>query len=209
MSRKPLGIRKITIVLHRPEDNIISQAESDGYNISEIVREIIRKWGAEVYPPTPAYAEALKVKAELAKKKAIENDQFSTMPPEAYAEGILRGQVREGNRVYFRVGGGREVNFPLLTIKERNRDNTPEIDIHMKLLDRSFRYGDRELSEVEWSDIWDGWSERRPNWQTLQMMGLWPVEKYWASVGKSLAGVPAETAADTETDPEDLVDIST
>lgn len=212
MSRHKLGVRKITITLHRPEAAYIGQAEADGYNVSEILRELIRKWGADVYPPTPVYAKALEQRVKLRVQEIAKKEEFSTMSNEHYAEHILKGQVRPDGRVAFRVGGGREVYLPLQGIKDKTRDNTSAVDLHWQMLERTFRYGDRVPTESEWFDIWEGWDEKRPNYQTLQQMGLWPVSKYWEAMGQrsgEAGKTLAEAAKEAYVDPEDLVDIST
>lgn len=208
MSRTKIAQRRITTLLNKPEELIIEQAEKDGYNISEIIREQIRRWGKETYPPLKPYNELAKVKAEQIKKKIEAQEDFDSMTNEDYAEKILRGQVRDGGRVAFRMVNGREWYLPLKTIKEKTVDNDDGIRLHQTLLDGTAEWiGGKPLTEAEYRESLDGWADRQPAWDQRRELGI--------KDNRVEASTAAVAAPDPENEPmgelegEDLVDIST
>lgn len=152
-----MTLRRISVNLRAPEAEIVAKMEEDGHEVSEIVRELLRKWGKENYPQVPAYAEAMKISAEIKKKKIEEQDAFARMPNEEYAEKILRGKVR-GNQVEFRIASGNKYMLPLASIKETTLDNNNVVQIHNQLLARNFVYPNgQEPTKAAYARIWDGW----------------------------------------------------
>ena len=209
MPRNKVAQRRITTLLNKPEEEIISKAENKGYNISEIIRMLIRNWGKEEFPETPAYAKALAVRAKKMEKQIKDEENFDSMSNEEYGEKVLGGQVR-GNKVAFRVGGGREIYYPLSTIKEKTiKDGV--IPIHQTLLDGTFMYGTREPDEYEWTEIWDGWSDRQPNWHQRRAEGLPDITQKTQKTEDGDVSVESnpEVVPLAPLDGEDLVDIST
>ncbi len=177
MARTKFSQRRITFVCNPPEEKIVEQAEEAGYNLSEIMRELLRGWGKETFPPTPVYAQAMKEKVELKKREAAKTDEIENMSDEQYATEVLMGQVRPGGKVAFRIGGGREIYFDLATIKKYSAENNAEIDIHRQLVERTFTYFGKPLSDSQWEDIWDGWADHQPGWQQRQQEGLSDITK--------------------------------
>lgn len=160
--RKKRVTRVIHIGLHKPQEDVIKKIEQDGYEVTQVVRQMIDEWGRENYPDTPAYVEVERIKAELRKKQLNEANRSGNMTNEEYAEEVLNGQIR-GNQVFFRIASGREIAKPLSGIKEVTRENDGVVDIHNQLLDRTYTFNGRPPTEQEWDDIWDGWDEQRPS----------------------------------------------
>lgn len=172
--RKKRVVKKMLLGLYQPHVDYLERAADKGLEPSEIIRSLILAWGKEEFPEQPLYAQALAVRAKKIQKELKETEAFESVSNEDYAEKVLGGQVR-GNRVYFRMGGGREWNTALETIKEKTAANDELIALHRSLLDRSFTYNGRVLDESEWRDIWDGWSDKRPAWFELRDNGQWPL----------------------------------
>lgn len=195
--RKKFSQRRITVVLNPPEEKIITQAEENGFNISEILREMIRKWGKEEFPPIPVYAQALKKKVELDEKKVSKQAEIDEMTNEEYATKVLGGQLRDNGKVAFRIGGGREIYFNLDTIKEYSEENNQEIKVHNMLLNRTFTYFGTPLSDSQWKDIWDGWEDGQPGFEQRKREGLPDITK---------KDVVEETTELVEKTPEEIED---
>jgi len=110
LMRKKLIVKKLLVGLYKPHLEYLQKAEDEGLEVSEIIRDLILKWGRETYPPTPVYAQALKQKVEIIKQSKEKETAIAEMSPEQYATEVLFGQVR-GNKVAFRIGGGREIYY--------------------------------------------------------------------------------------------------
>lgn len=149
--------RIIHIGLHAPEVRIIELMEEEGHMVSEVLRALIRQYGAENYPRERAYAKAMLVRAEVAKKKVETDEEIAAMTNEEYATKVLRGKI-VGLKVEFRIANGQPVRFALDTIKTHSLENNEMIKIHNQLLDRTFTYlGDQEPTEEQYKEIWKGW----------------------------------------------------
>jgi hypothetical protein len=157
MPKKSKIERIIHIGLYRPEAEVVSKIEETGYELSDIIREMIRSYGDAHFPEEKSYAVAARIRAEQAQKKVEAEVAFKTMPNEQYATEVLRGKV-EGEKVLFRMPNGTEVNFSLATIKEQTIENNAVIKFHNQLLDKTFRYpGDKEPTDDQYAQIWKGW----------------------------------------------------
>jgi len=175
--RKKLIVKKLLVGLYKPHLEYLQKAEDEGLEVSEIIRDLILKWGRETYPPTPVYAQALKQKVEIIKQSKEKETAIAEMSPEQYATEVLFGQVR-GNKVAFRIGGGREIYYDLATIKNYSAENDSELAIHKSLVDRTFKYfGTQEPTESQWKDIWDGWADGQPGWEQRRELGLKDITK--------------------------------
>jgi hypothetical protein len=207
MARTKLAQRRITTLLNKPEELIIEQAEEKGYNISEIIREQIRRWGAENFPPMKPYNKLAEIKAKVLEKKIEDQEDFENLSEQDYAEKVLRGQVRDGGKVAFRMVNGREWYMPLKGIKEKTADDEA-IVLHNKLLDRTAEwFGGKPLTEADYRESLDGWAERQPAWDQRRELGLPDLSK--KATDSPVAEVDPETEPMGELDGEDLVDIST
>lgn len=145
------------IGLHRPEAEIVEKMEEAGHQVSEIVRGLIREHGAREFPATPAYAEALKLRALLKQKELDDKKAFDSMSNEEYAVRELRGQLR-GQNVVFRVASGMEVPVALHKIKEFSRTGSDLVVIHNQLLDRTFvGLRGESYTDKQYEQVWAGW----------------------------------------------------
>lgn len=198
--RKKRIVSTRVIGFHQVQHDYLKKADEDGYEISSLIRQLVTEWGDEKYPKMKPYNELAKVKAEKLKKQIEAEQDFENMSEEDYAENVLRGQVRDGGRVAFRMVNGREWYVPLKGIKEKTVEDEA-IVLHNKLLDRTAEwFGGKPLTEAEYRESLDGWADRQPPWDQRREMGL-PDNR-------------VERVPDPETEPmgelegEDLVDIS-
>lgn len=204
--RKKKVVKKIPIGLHQLQVDYLERADNDGHEIASLIRQLITTWGEEKYPPVKAYNKLAEVKAKQLEKKIAAEEDFDNMNEEEYAEQVLRGQVRDGNKVAFRMINGREWYIPLKGIKEKTLEDD-SIAMHQKLFDGTAEwFGGKPLSENEYRNSLDGWADRQPPWNQRREMGLVdPV----VTPGERVDYVPdPETEPMGELEGEDLVDIS-
>lgn len=157
------SVSTLLVRLHKIEDDIIERIREDGINPSEKVRELIRNYGEEKYPPVPVYAAAQLERVELKKEELAKKKAFDEMPPEVYVREKLRGKIvmQEGRKVaVFRVVNGDSVYFDLDTIKEKNAENTWQIGLHNDLMDRKAKFlGTTPLTDYDYTAALKGWEE--------------------------------------------------
>lgn len=158
MTRQKVTGRRITVNLRAPEVPIVDRMQDEGYEISEVVRGLIRDWGKINYPQEKGYSQSAKIRAEILKAKNEAEMTISSMSNEEYAEQILRGKVRDGSKVAFRVANGQEMYIPLSEIKQYTTDSNALIKVHNSLLDKTFNFpGGKAPSEAQYAQIWKGW----------------------------------------------------
>lgn len=167
--RKKRVVRIIHIGIHQPHADIIQKIEDDGLEVTEIIRQIILDYGKTNYPEEPLYAQAQKMSALARLKKLGEKNDIELMSNEEYVEDVLHGQVRDGMAV-FRIGSGREIKLKLEGIKSKTIENSPLIRTHNEIINKTFTYNGRELTESQWNDVLDGWEDRRPSWIESQVV---------------------------------------
>ena len=107
--RKKLIVKKRLIGFYGPHEKYLQQAENDGHEVSEILRNLVLEWGQKMYPPVPVYAQALKKKADIEQTKVQKQVAIEEMSNEEYATEVVRGQLRPNGKGAFRIGGGREI----------------------------------------------------------------------------------------------------
>ncbi len=150
----------IHIGLYEPHDRIIKRAEDEGYSISEQIRHMIIEWGDKNLKETPAYAEAAKLSAELRRERLQDEINFKKMSNEEYGEKILRGKVRDGSKVGFRIANGQELTIPLSEIKKHTIENNGFVAVHNSILDRTFTYpGGKVPTDQEFERMLEGWDD--------------------------------------------------
>jgi len=206
--RKKRIVKKIPIGFHQVQMDYLEKADADGYEISSLIRQLVTDWGEEKYPKMKPYNKLAEIKAKKLEKEIEADQDFEAMSNEDYAEKILRGQVRDGGRVAFRMVNGREWYTPLKTIKEKTLENDDAIRLHQTLLDGTAEwFGGKPLTEADYRESLDGWVDRQPAWDQRRELGL---------PDKSEKGTDSPaTEPDPENEPlgelegEDLVDIST
>ncbi len=158
MARKKMVVKKIGISLWPPELEIITKIEEKGLSVGETVRMLIRQYGKEEFPETPAYAEAARMAAELRKEKLGSELASSKMTNEEYATTILKGKINRHGRVVFMKANGGLAGFELATIKKQTAENNGYIKMHQQLLDRTFlQDGGKPFDEKYYETLWKDW----------------------------------------------------
>lgn len=158
MARRKL-VRMISVGLYGPHNAVVEKLEESGYNVSEEIRNCLLKLGQEKFPEEKAYSAAAKISAEIRKAKAEGELAQLNMTNEDYATKVLRGKIRSGGRVGFRIANGQELYAPLAKIKDYSVDEG-FVAVHNQMLDRTFNYmGGKQPSEADYAKIFKGWDE--------------------------------------------------
>ena len=158
MSEKPR--RRITVELRGPEEPIVQFMEEKGYKISEVIRELLRQWGKENIREPKPYEEALKLSAEIRKKKLEKTLEFNNLSEEDYATKVLHGKILDGVKVGFKIANGQTMTLPLAGIKEHTPENNELVAIHNKLYNRTFIFPNGQVPKPEFFDsLFEDWEE--------------------------------------------------
>ncbi len=162
MPKQKVTTRRITVILRPPEVPIIDRMLDEGYEISEILRGLIRDWGKENFKKEPAYAEAARTRAQIAQAQSEVELAMKNMTNEEYAEQVLHGKVRDGIKVGFRVASGQEMFVPLAEIKQHTIESNGMIQVHNRLLDRTFIFPNGQVpTEAHYKQIFKGWDDEK------------------------------------------------
>jgi hypothetical protein len=144
--------RIIHIGLRQPEIEIVDKMEEKGYELSEIVRGLIREWGEKTFPEDPAYVRAKKEELELKKKKI----EVETMSPEEYAEKVLHFKVKDGRA--YHVVMSRVMNSSLTEVRTWKPDEEyPKW--HNDFINNrpTFHMDGSPMTEKELARRWEEW----------------------------------------------------
>lgn len=136
MQRKKKVVKTININLRQKEADYYNRGLMEDYEMSEIVRELIRKWGEETFKEAPHYIRIQEEKLALRKKELAESEYLQSMSNEEYVTRILQGIVDDGMAV-FRLPNGQDYKLALNGIKEKTPDNDQLIGLYQSLLKRN------------------------------------------------------------------------
>lgn len=176
--RKKKVVRLITIGLHAKESEYLTRADQDGHEITGLIRELIRDWGAKEYPPTPAYVEPMLKRAELRERELAMKEQIENQSPEEYATEVLRAKIHDGFACFI-TPHGNIMRVPLSEVKSLTPENTEYIQRHFQVLDNTWKWiNGRPLDEIELQRINEAWNHNPPmNWEDVQRLkGKPPVD---------------------------------
>lgn len=128
MKKTKRVVRSITVQLYQKHSDIIDRIQEDE-DISGRIRTLILEYGEKAFPETPAYAEALKMRAESKKKIEEEKLAFDKMDPAEYCSGTLGGKVSaDGASCCFVFLNTTIRKVPLGEIKEWRADDGIPVD---------------------------------------------------------------------------------
>jgi hypothetical protein len=159
MARRKIPSKRININLYPVEQEIVKKMEEVGYNLSEIIRELIRNWGNATFKKVSGYVELGMKKLSLEEERLQKEQELKNMTPEEYATKILRGRVKE-NKVWFRVLNGNEYFLDLGSIKAQTKESNDLIKYHNMLLDGTALDWNNQIITKEMQDFaLQGWAE--------------------------------------------------
>lgn len=118
--KKVKVVRTIGINLFQKQADIVARIEEDE-ELSGRIRELINKYGEERWPEDPAYAKAMKMRAEAKEKEAKEAKELEEMTPENYCTNVLGGVVR-GDSCAFIMPNSNLWKVDLADIKNTPKD---------------------------------------------------------------------------------------
>ena len=147
---KKRTVRTIHFRVYQKQADIISKIEEEE-DLASRLRELINKYGSEAFPETPAYAEALKMRAESKKKIEEEKLALEKMSPEDYCSGVLGGKVSaDGTSCCFVLINTSIKRVPLGEIKDWNADDGFPKD-HRAILDKTaVDFSGRLIDDNNW-----------------------------------------------------------
>jgi hypothetical protein len=150
MKKTKRVVRSITVQLYQKHSDIIDRIQEDE-DISGRIRNLILEYGEKTYPETPAYAEALKMRAESKKKIEEEKLALEKMSPEDYCSGVLGGKVSaDGTSCCFVLINTNIKRIPLGEIKDWNADDGFPKD-HRAILDKTaVDFSGRLIDDNNW-----------------------------------------------------------
>jgi len=156
-------VRTIHIGLYQPEAEVVNKIEASGYELTEIIREVIREYGKENFPEEAGYVQIQKEKYNMTKAKIQEREEIKIMSSEEYVE-KLRGKIVDGKvkfiaSLYQRGEGGTcgLINIPLTEIKNYNTENNAYIREHGEILDRTYKFNGNEISKEDFDTVLGLW----------------------------------------------------
>lgn len=122
----------IHIKLFPREQEIIETMRDRGYPVNEVIRELIRNYGKSEFPEEKGYSKAAFLRAKIAVKDKLTQEEKDAMTNEEYAEKELKAVVKNG-MAYITLFNTSVYGFPLETIKEIGKDE-PMIQRHLVIL---------------------------------------------------------------------------
>lgn len=123
----------MTVGLYKREADIMDKIQAElGSGISDVVREMIRKYGDEHFPSEPGYVQIQKDRLELKKEIISKEINFKKMTNEDYAVNILKARVSKGH-AWFCTGSTNPWPVELNAIKELTPEAKTVTD-HIKIL---------------------------------------------------------------------------
>ena len=142
-------VKQIGLNLYPRHAEIIRRIESNGENVSEVIRNMILELGEKKYPETPAYVEVQRMAADIRKMKLEKELETLNLDPKVYTKDTLKGEV-VGDDAVFCFPSGIPYFVPLAEIKERTMENDINIKWHNQLLDGTYIHVDgRTLGKEE------------------------------------------------------------
>jgi len=170
MPRTPSKTIKIIHVgLRSAEAGVVKKIQDTGNSVNEVVRELIRNYGKEHFPPDPPYVQVKKEELEIKKIKLSEKP----LTNKEYAEQVLHAAV-DGGYAYF---AGPNYNLPfeveLSRVKKMVKGENEIVDTHLAILE------DREVYPF---------GSKTP----MPKEAMRKARENLAKIGKSREEVPAE-----------------
>ena len=156
---KKRTVRTIHFRVYQKQADIISKIEEEE-DLASRLRELINLYGDEKYPETPAYAEALKTRAELKKKEVESKLAFENTTPADYCSGTLGGKVSaDGVSCCFVYLNTQVRRVPLTEIKEWKVDDGIPKD-HRAIVNKTKTdFNGNLITEDNWKKCMDALAE--------------------------------------------------
>jgi len=146
------NLKKVLYIgLYKQELEIIERIQQEqGIPIPELIRTLIREYGAKTFPKEKLYAENKKRELDLKEKTLEEQIAFEKMDPKEYAINELHAEVDDENGVALFINPfGGAFDISLNKIKTYPKDELP-VNRHLEIINGTYVHSNGLTTEA-WS----------------------------------------------------------